>query len=153
MTAAPGDARGSSADRRRFRSRVDAWVPLVLFGPLVAAGWMILDRSRDVPDAELLLAGVVCAAVFALLAWIVLDTSYTLSGSDLIVRSGPVRATIPVATIRRVRRSSTILAGPALSLRRLEIDHGRYDTAIVSPADVDGFLAALRARHPGIELP
>lgn len=36
-------------------------------------------------------------------------------------------------------------------MHRLEIDHGRFDTAIVSPRDLDGFVAALRARNPDIE--
>jgi hypothetical protein len=68
------------------------------------------------------------------------------------VRSGPLRARLPIASIRRISRSSTLLAGPALSLRRLEVDHGKYDTAIVSPHDQAGFIAALVERNPTIEI-
>ena len=50
------------------------------------------------------------------------------------------------------RASRTLLAGPALSLRRLELDHGTYDVAIVSPKDRDGFVAALVARNPAIDV-
>ncbi|MFN9214072.1 MAG: PH domain-containing protein [Gemmatimonadota bacterium] len=41
---------------------------------------------------------------------------------------------------------------PALSLRRLEVDHGKYDTAIVSPHDRVGFIADLVERNPTIEI-
>jgi hypothetical protein len=134
----------------RFRSRIDAWLPLVLFGPVGLAGWFIWAEYRIEPSGSLLWAGVVCAAVLALMLWLMLGTSYTITETELIVRSGPLRETIPLAAIRSVRRSSTILAGPALSMRRLEIDHGKYDTAIVSPRDIAGFIAALLARNPAV---
>jgi hypothetical protein len=34
----------------------------------------------------------------------------------------------------------------------LEVDYGKYDTAIVSPADKAAFIAALTARNPAIEV-
>jgi len=36
-------------------------------------------------------------------------------------------------------------------MRRLEIDFGRYDLAVVSPVDRDCFVETLRARNPAIE--
>ena len=135
----------------RFRSRIDVWVPLVFFGPVGLALWLIFAQYRIAPDPALAVGGAVCVAVFALMLWLLVGTSYTVTATDLVVRSGPVRATIPLSAIRHVRRSSTILAGPALSLHRLEIAHGKYDTAIVSPRDVDGFVAALVQRNPAIQ--
>ncbi|MFN9453420.1 MAG: PH domain-containing protein [Gemmatimonadota bacterium] len=57
---------------------------------------------------------------------------------------------------RRLRtgspRCSAGSVRPALSLRRLEVDHGKYDTAIVSPHDRVGFIADLVERNPTIEI-
>ncbi len=136
----------------RFRSRIDAWVPLVLFGPTGLAIWLVVKKYGILPSTELIVAGVVCVAVFALMLWFFLDTSYAITDTELVVRSGPVRATIPISAIRTVRRSSTLLAGPALSLHRLEIEHGTYDSAIVSPARIEQFVAGLVARNPGIQV-
>jgi Bacterial PH domain len=134
-----------------FRSRIDAWLPLVLFGPIGLACWFIWAEYRIEPSGTLLWAGVSCVAVFALMLWLMLGTSYTITATELVVRSGPVRETIPLAAIRGVRRSSTVLAGPALSMRRLEIEHGKYDTAIISPRDITGFLLlGIRVARPTI---
>jgi Bacterial PH domain len=133
-----------------FRSRIDAWLPLVIFGPIGLASWRLVAEYRIAPSATLVWVGILCVAVCALMLWLLLGTSYTITDTDLIVRSGPLKETIPLDTIRAVRRSSTVLAGPALSLRRLEIDHGKYDTAIVSPHDITGFVAALVARNPAV---
>lgn len=138
-------------DSLRFRSRIDAWVPLVFFGPVILALALIVAEYRVAPAASLAVAGAVCVGIFALFVWLVLGTSYEVTATELVVRSGPIRAAIAISAIRKVRRSSTILAGPALSLHRLEIDHGRYDTAIVSPRDIDGFVAALVSRNPAID--
>lgn len=135
----------------KFRSRVDLWLPLVVFGPIGLALWFIISDYRIEANGTLLVAGAVCVGALALMLWIFVGTSYTVTETDLIIRSGPVRATLPLASIRRVRQSHTVLAGPALSLRRLEIDHGKYDTAIVSPLDVAGFIEALRSGNPSIE--
>ena len=136
----------------RFRSRIDAWLIVVLFGPLGAALWGIASRYRDDPTWGRIRVGLLLLGVTALMLWIVLDTSYLLSASTLPIRTGPLRWAVPCKSIRRVRRSRTLLAGPALSLRRLELDYGTYDTAIVSPSDIDGFIAALRLHNPGIEV-
>ena len=127
-------------------------MPVVFVGPLGAALWGLGARYRDDPEWHIVLAGVVMLAILALMLWIVLDTSYLLTPTTLTIRSGPFRWSVPCDRIRRVRRSRTLLAGPALSLRRLEVDYGKYDTAIISPSDIDGFIEALRLRNPAIEV-
>jgi hypothetical protein len=66
------------------------------------------------------------------------------------VRSGPVCVRVPIATIGQISTSHTVIAAPALSLRRLKLEYGTYDVAIVSPADQGGFIAALVERNPAI---
>lgn len=97
-------------ERLHFRSRIDAWLPLVLFGPIGLACWFIWAEYRITPSPALLWGGVSCVAVFALMLWLMLGTSYTVTATELHVRSGPVRETIPLAAIRSVRRSSTSAA-------------------------------------------
>lgn len=135
----------------RYRSRVDAVIALMLVTPICGVAYLLVAGRRDGVGTPTLLVATF-AAVILLIGWIVLDTSYELTEAHLVVRSGPQRFRIPLATIRRVRRSHTLIAAPALSLRRLEIDHGRGGLAVISPDREGEFLARLRERAPSIEL-
>lgn len=135
-----------------FRSRVDWWLAALIFGALGHTAWRVGTAAWRRPTPDLVVAAGVTALVLALAIWIFAGTAYDVEAETLVVRSGPFRARLPIASIRRISRSSTLLAGPALSLRRLEVDHGKYDTAIVSPHDQAGFIAALVERNPTIEI-
>lgn len=145
-------AMSSNLDTLTFRSRIDWWLAALVFGALGSAAWAVgLELWRE-PTPGNWVAAVVTGVALALAIWIFASTSYDVGPAELIVRSGPLRARVPIASIRRVSASRTPLAGPALSLRRLEVDYGKYDTAIVSPADKAAFIAALTARNPAIEV-
>jgi len=135
----------------RFRSRIDAVIALILVTPICGVGYLLVAGRRDGVGTPTLLV-VTLAAVIALIGWIVLDTSYEVTESHLVVRSGPQRFRIPLTTIRRVRRSHTLIAAPALLLCRLEIDHGRGGLAVISPDREREFLALLREQAPSIDL-
>jgi membrane protein YdbS with pleckstrin-like domain len=135
-----------------FRSRVDWWLAVVVFGALGSAAWAVAVEVWKKPNTGNWIAAAVTGLVLALTVWLFTGTAYDVSPTELVVRSGPLRARVPIASIRRISASRTILAGPALSLRRLEIDYAKYDTAIVSPADQSAFIAALVARNPDIEV-
>ena len=140
-------------DTVRFRSRVDLLLVAIIAIPLLAALGVSSVRAWSHGMGALVGTGLVYAVVLGLVGWIFCDTSYTLTATELQIRSGPVRATVPLATLHRVRRSHTLIAAPALSLRRLELDGRGGQLVIISPDDLDGFLAALRARVPSIILP
>jgi len=136
----------------RFRSRVDWWLPLLIAGVPVA---ILLDvaRSSGAPRGEQLTAVVVAAVSLAFLGWLLLSTHYTFEDAALVIRSGPLRSEVPYARITRVEHSRSFLAAPAMSLHRLMIHFGVADFALVSPADLPGFLHALRERSPHATLP
>lgn len=139
-------------DTRTFRSRIDWWLAAIVFGLLGVAAWRIGGELLGDPTLEHWVAAGVVYGIFAATFWVFASTGYDVGPTDLIVRSGPIRAHVPIASIRRISSSRTILAGPALSLRRLEVEYGKYDVAIVSPKDQAGFIAALTARNPAIEI-
>lgn len=136
----------------RFRSRVDWWLPLLILA-VPAAILLAVARSTNAPRGEQLTAVVVAAVSLALLVWLLLTTHYTFEDNALVIRSGPLRSEVPYARITRVAHSRSVLAAPAMSLRRLMIHFGVGDFAIISPADLPAFLHALRERVPGATLP
>lgn len=131
----------------RFRSKVDRWLGgVLLLGVVVSAAATVglLFQGPIAPLALLPLAGVV------LPLWVLTTTWYGVTETDLVVRSGPFRTTVPLGSIRGVRPTSSVLSAPALSLDRLEIGHAG-GAVVISPADRAGFLHALRERGASVD--
>lgn len=133
---------------RRFRTRIDAWLALLVAGgaltPLLMAGWL---ASQGRTDGVLLLAGW-GTAVSALVASLTMPVRYTLREDRLLVRSGWLTWDIPLAAVRRVRPTWSPLAGPAWSLRRVLIEWSGGDFILVSPDDRESFIDEIAARCP-----
>ena len=129
----------------RFRSKVDGWfIPMMVIsavGLIVALGGVMLS-----PMSWFLrvITTVVIVAIMYLLVAISRNTYYEIVGTDLLVRSGPLKWTIPVANIQEITPSRNILSAPALSLDRLKIRFGKRAFILVSPEDKNGFLRAIR---------
>jgi len=136
-----------------FRSRIDPLLAAFVFVPLVITTALQVQRAFARGVMPSLISIGVTGSMFALVAWIFAGTSYRVSDTTLAVRSGPIRVTVPLAAIRRVTRTRSVLSAPALSLRRLEVQYGRHSTVVISPNDESGFLDALRSRAPQAELP
>ncbi|MES3033811.1 MAG: PH domain-containing protein [Gemmatimonadota bacterium] len=134
-----------------FRSRIDPWLAALTFGPVVIVGALGIRRAIVAQRAPSLALAATLGIAIALLAWIFLDTSYRVTSSDLLVRSGPLRITVPLRDIRGVRRTRSVLSAPALSLRRLEVSAANGRVVVISPADEVGFLTALRDRGATFE--
>lgn len=136
----------------RFRSRIDWWLAALVFGSLGLAVWFAIDDARRRTAHGDWGAVGVTTLVFGLVLWLFATTAYDVEADHLVVRYGPVRERIPIASIRRIAPSRTLVASPALSFRRLELTHGTYDSVVISPADQRAFIAALVARNPAIEV-
>jgi hypothetical protein len=127
----------------RFRSKIDLRLAAThLFGIVV---------SGTVAIGLLLQKGLASLAVIPLLAtglllWLLIDTSYRVTETDVIVHSGPFRTAVPIASICAVRATRTVHSAPALSLDRLELVHAG-GALVISPADKAGFIRALRERQ------
>jgi hypothetical protein len=131
-----------------FRSEVDLWfivITAVFVSVTGIAAWRMITQGAIVPAAVVLLA-------IGLFAWLLFGTAYVLTDDNqLIVRSGPMRRTLDVASIRSVKPTNSIWSAPALSLNRLEI-MTEGGPLVISPADRGRFLGELVRRAPGIRL-
>jgi hypothetical protein len=129
-----------------WRSRYDTWLRIIFWITnlimIVAVAMLLRDG-----DAASLAVAVFGAAVLAGALWMQFATYYRLEGETLLVRCGPLRWTIPVASITSVTPTDDPTAGPALSLQRVRVEftkNGRADEIFISPDDRDGFIAELR---------
>lgn len=148
------DARGDVAPRRTlvFAAKIDTWLLVLIACSTVVClygVWSVLGEAGQVRWGTAL----VLLVSAAIPVWIVLSTSYTLTGTQLRVRCGPFRWTIPLAEIRDVRPTRNPLSSPAPSLDRLRIEYGKRRSVMISPRDKEGFLGELAVRTANARRP
>lgn len=129
---------------RRFRSRVDRWVLVLMVAVIVvqviAVGSAALAAGEPAMVTSLILVAI---GVAALMIWLLLGTHYTVERGIIRIVSGPFRWKIPIDEITSVSETRNPLSSPALSLDRLAIRYGKRRRIMVSPADKAGFLKAI----------
>jgi membrane protein YdbS with pleckstrin-like domain len=135
-------------DHQVFRSKVDVWLKLVIAGGLVAM-WLAPVRRIWAGHPVDALDVVIPLLFTAFIVWVFRTTSYVISADVLIVRSGPVRRTVPLHQVQRLRATHNPLSSPALSLDRIEVTYGRR-RVLISPEDKRGFVRAVLKQAPTV---
>lgn len=135
---------------QHFPARVSlgllGFIGLVFFGPVAWEAWRNSYQSGYLPVILLLIG------IYGLILYGMFGTKYSLEAGHLGIRLGMwTYARIPVAAIRKVEPSRSILSAPAPSLRRLEVTYHRFDSVLISPKDPQGFIQALIQLNPNIQ--
>lgn len=129
-----------------FPSKKSILLGLIIWGANASLLWDVIIHPS-------ITGYVVIITFIPFISFLWFKTGYEIIEQHLVIRSGPFKSTIPIADIKKLTPSKTLLAGPALSLDRIEIAYGLYDIAIVSPKDKAGFAEALRRHNETIEIP
>ncbi|GGH02123.1 PH domain-containing protein [Mucilaginibacter phyllosphaerae] len=101
----------------------------------------------------LYLSGILCLGLTGVIVFpIVFNTHYTIyTDGTLSIKCGFfVNLAIPVADIKKIAPTNSILSAPALSLDRLELFYGQHDSVVISPVNKDDFIAELQNINPAI---
>jgi hypothetical protein len=128
-----------------YKSKIDTWLALILVGAGVAcliAFVFALSTSSASAIAATLPALILGAG---LPVWLMTSTTYTLSNTILLVKSGPFKWQVPIEQITSITPTTNPLSSPALSLDRLRIDYGRGQSIMISPKDKVQFIHNLEA--------
>jgi hypothetical protein len=135
------------------RAKVDRWLAAV-FGGVVVLEVVVgaaLIRSGLLLHA---LIPAVVGVLVVLLLWACYRTSYEVTPSDVVIRFGPFRTTLPVAGVIAVTPTWDPTSALAPSLDRLRIDYRRADGlkwyALISPQDKDAFVRDLGQVAPQV---
>jgi membrane protein YdbS with pleckstrin-like domain len=127
-----------------FPTRIDAWLVIlvgVAFALCLRQAWSLRGASFG---GGMIALAIGIASVITVLA-LTLPCRYTLKDDHLFIHCGMIKKRIRYAEIHRVESSSNPLSAPALSLRRVRIDHGRSFT-LVSPLERGRFIEELLRR-------
>jgi hypothetical protein len=136
------------------QAKVDRWVVAVFGGAFllqVVVGVALIANGLF-PFA---LIPVAAGVLFGLLLWGTFQTSYEVTPSDLIIRFGPFRTTLPVGSIIAAVPTRDPTSAPAPSLDRLRIDYrgaaGLKSFTLISPKDKEAFLRDLVHVAPQVQ--
>ncbi len=135
---------------RWYPSKIDWWLGIVLaIAPLVSIAGVGVSIAAGSGTA-VALGGTAFLALIYL--GLVLPMRYGISDEAIVVRHGMVRQRIPLKDIVEVHPTRSPLSSPALSLDRLHIRFGEgfFKSAMISPADKQGFLDEL-AKRAGLQ--
>ena len=117
-----------------YASRIDPWLAVLIVAmtlvPLAFGAALLSEHFKR--GVVLLAVGGFNLGFFLLL---VVPAAYTLTATELEIRSGVMRTQIPLATIVTIER-------PAASPRRVRIVHGT-DSLLLAPRDYERFHADL----------
>src|SRR5258706_11360067 len=113
-----------------YRSKVDAWLVVVLVGVPVGMVDFLLDGvGIDDRVATLLILGVI-VAILGFFLWLCARTRYSIIGEFLSVKSGPFSWMIPIDEITSIEPTHNPASSPALSLDRLVVRY-RHKTKVM----------------------
>jgi hypothetical protein len=133
-----------------FRSKYDAWLVLLSASVLPAGAFSMVNVWATGSWVLRVFIIVFMGGCAVLVVWSLLDTHYVVGAAALRIQSGPLRWSVPLASIRSVEPTRDITSGPAWSLDRLCVT-ATDRTVLISPRDKQGFLEALQQRDAGLK--
>lgn len=133
-----------------YKSKKDTWLIMVIYVAVCGALAACATLAFSGFPGNLVSAAFLFGIGVVLPLWLIRATFYVLDDQRLAIRCGPFRWSIPLAKIRSVKRTRSMLSGPALSLDRVHIRYGRFGMfgfVLKSPERRDRFLADLENRR------
>ena len=120
---------------------------------LVVAGWMIWEALSKRGPAIFFGTGPMLVVSFLAAAWMILRSTYEIEGTDLIVRQGPAKRTIPIGSIDEAFPTQASPLAPAWARDRLQVlfvPGVPAQRLFLVPEDREAFLQGLAAADPGL---
>jgi len=129
---------------KTYRSKIDLWLFILIFGIL---GSIMIEGI--ILEDWLVLA--IILPVMSFIAYLMYSIRYIINNDVLEIRTGILGTTkIPISGIKSVERTNNPLSSPAMSLKRIEIMYGKYDSVLISPQDRDAFINDLLEINPDV---
>lgn len=125
-----------------YKSKTDVWIAAIF---VFAIAGSLFGVAAVLSTAGPWWSVVVSVSLGVLLpSWLLFGTTYRLESGQLLVRSGPFKWRVPVASITSIAPTRNPLSSPALSLDRLRIEYARGQVIMISPRNKDMFLPGRR---------
>lgn len=137
----------------KFTSKKDPFFSIVILGAVAFLfGFPVLGILFGWFEKSDFWIAIPFSAIIFLLLWIYFGTSYELTETELIYRSGPLRGRIEINQIREIVKGKTLYAGlkPATSGKGLIIKYRKFDEIYISPDTNEKFIEEIVTRNKNI---
>lgn len=84
--------------------------------------------------------------------YLFVSTVYWIEAGVLKVKCGFYKKDLPISNIYKIIENRDPINSPAMSMDRLSLKYGQWETLNVSPKDKIGFVAAILEVNPGIDV-
>nr|WP_294780570.1 PH domain-containing protein [uncultured Flavobacterium sp.] len=130
----------------KFKSKVDLWLVFLL---VIIFGLALKQFVIEQKWAGFIFILFVIAFIIHMFA----TTFYTIESGKLRIKCGfLINILIEIQSIKKISETFNVLSSPALSLDRLEIVYGKYNSVLISPKDKKRFFEAIKSISPEIEI-
>ena len=126
-----------------FKSKIDLWIGFIIAVSAFLCAAISLPLLLSSSIANVLIAVLILGLGSAFPIWLFFSTNYSTNEKDLLIKCGPFRWVVPLATITSVKETKNPLSSPALSLDRLQISYQSGKSIMVSPKDKQRFISAI----------
>ncbi|WP_300659928.1 PH domain-containing protein [Fluviicola sp.] len=137
----------------KFTSKKDPFFSILILGTVALLfGLPVLGIIFGWFDQSDFWIAIPFSVIIFLLLWIYFGTSYELTETELIYRSGPLRGRIEISQIHEIRKGKTLYAGlkPATSGKGLIIKYRKFDEIYISPNTNESFIEKIVTRNKNI---
>ncbi|ADC52328.1 hypothetical protein BpOF4_21664 (plasmid) [Alkalihalophilus pseudofirmus OF4] len=141
-----------------FSSKTDLWMSIIIW----LSAFLLIVPPVFYPDfgvwmtPELLnkqwIKIVVLFPIGFCLMWVWFKTGYTIENNFIKIKYGPFKKYIRIDEINSIRKTKNPFTAPALSMYRIEINYGKYDTIQVSPKELNLFVDELQKKNSRIQI-
>ena len=85
--------------------------------------------------------------------YVINSTNYEIKDEVLYIKSSFFfREELPINKIRKIDEVINIINSPAMSIKRLELFYGKYDSIMISPKHQEQFISELLSVNNNIEI-
>ncbi|WP_026908367.1 PH domain-containing protein [Paucisalibacillus globulus] len=128
-----------------FPSKKDTWLAIIVWGLTFLIGWQMIIYNS-------VIGYIISSLIIGMLLWLWFGTGYKIEEGRIKIKYGPFSSIVKIDQITRMKATKSPLSAPALSIDRIEILHGKYNSAIISPKDVDNFIKILLTKNQDIQI-
>lgn len=130
-----------------FKSKMDIWMAIPIWFLIVMFLQMLYEAITKVSVVNIILALIFICFIGSF--WF--HTQYRIEGELLRIRFGFINQTINIKDIKSIRKTTNPFTSPALSIRKIEINYGKYETVQISPKNEFFFIEQLKKINSNIE--
>lgn len=89
----------------------------------------------------------------AFIIYVIKATIYKIHNKILYIKSSFFFCkTLPIKEIRKIEEVANLISSPAMSIKRLELFYGKYDSILISPKNKKDFIKTILLINNNIEI-